>query len=91
MTREPAYGSVADVPKAFVSFLQGLFTSADAPKPRDIAEALVTLIETPAGRRPDRVVVCHPFGASDVNTAVKPIQDRLIDNTGMSSLNQLKV
>ncbi|HEY1397253.1 SDR family oxidoreductase [Roseateles sp.] len=88
--REPAYGDVANVPKAFVAFLGSVFSGTDAPNPHDVAQALLKLVETPAGQRPDRVVVGNPFGASDVNTVVKPIQAQLIDGIGMSGLASLK-
>ena len=90
-SREPEYGEVAAVPKAFVAFLQGVFGGADAPNPHDVAEALVRLVDTPAGQRPDRVVIGNPFGASDVNTAVKPIQGQLVEGIGMGALDMLKI
>lgn len=89
--RESGYGEVAAVPKAFVAFLQGLFSGADAPDPHEVTMALVRLVDTPSGQRPARVVVGNPFGASDVNAVVKPIQEQLIDGMGMSSLSALKV
>lgn len=89
--REAGYGEVAAAPKAFAAFLQGMFSGADAPDPHDIAQALVRLVDTPAGKRPERVVIGHPFGASDVNEALKPIQERLIEGIGMSGLGTLKV
>ncbi len=89
--REPEYGEVAAVPKAFVAFLQGVFGGVDAPDPHDVAASLVELVDTPAGRRPDRVVVGNPFGASEVNAVVKPIQAQLIEGIGMSGLSRLKV
>jgi hypothetical protein len=88
--REPGYGAVAEVPKAFAAFLQGVFGGADAPDPHDVAQALAKLVDTLAGQRPERVVVGNPFGASDVNTAVKPNQGQLIDGIGMSGLATLK-
>lgn len=88
--RAPEYGAVAEVPKAFVAFLQGVFEGADAPDPHDVAQALATLVDTPAGQRPERVVVGNPFGASEVNTVVKPIQGQLIAGIGMSGLATLK-
>jgi hypothetical protein len=88
--REPEYGEVAAVPKAFVAFLQSVFGGADAPNPHDVAEALVRLVDTPAGQRPERVVVGNPFGASDVNAVVKPIQGQLVEGIGMGALATLK-
>jgi NAD(P)-dependent dehydrogenase (short-subunit alcohol dehydrogenase family) len=89
--RASGYGEVADVPKAFVGFLEGLFSGADAPDPHDVATALARLVDTPPGQRPARVVVGNPFGAADVNTVVAPIQQQLIDGIGMSGLSTLKV
>lgn len=88
---EAAYGEVAEVPKAFVAFLQGVFSAADAPDPHDVANALVQVIATPAGQRAARVVVGNPFGAADVNAVVKPIQAQLVEGIGMAGLNTLKV
>jgi NAD(P)-dependent dehydrogenase (short-subunit alcohol dehydrogenase family) len=89
--RAAEYGEIADVPKAFVAFLQGVFGGVDAPDPHDVAEALVKLVDTPAGQRPERVVVGNPFGASDVNAVVKPIQGQLVESIGMSGLATLQV
>lgn len=88
--REPGYGEVANVPKAFVAFLQDVFGGADAPDPHDVARALATLVDTPAGQRPARVVVGNPFGASDVNAVVAPIQEQLVDGIGMGGLRALR-
>jgi len=88
--RAPEYGAVADMPKDFVAFLHSVFSGANAPNPHDVAEALVRLIDTPPGQRPERVVVGNPFGASDVNTVVKPIQGQLIEAIGMGALMTLK-
>jgi NAD(P)-dependent dehydrogenase (short-subunit alcohol dehydrogenase family) len=89
--RASEYGEVAAVPKAFVAFLQDLFSGADAPDPHDVATALLHLVDTPPGQRSTRVVVGNPFGAADVNTAVAPIQQQLNADIGMSGLNALKV
>ena len=89
-SREPAYGEVAAVPKAFVAYLQDLFGADGAPDPHDVAEALARLVDTPAGQRPERVVVGNPFGASDVNAVVKPIQHQLVEGIGMGGLAALK-
>ena len=88
--RAPAYGEVADVPKGFVAYLQGLFAGADAPDPHDVAAALARLVDTPAGMRPDRVVVGNPFGAADVNEAVRPIRGQLVEALGMGALARLR-
>lgn len=89
--REKEYGEVAEVPKAFVAFIQGMFGGADAPNPHDVAETIARLAITPAGQRPDRIVVGNPFGADGVNAAVRPIQTGMIQGIGMDGLEKLKV
>jgi hypothetical protein len=49
------------------------------------------LIATPAGKRPERIVVGAPFGADAVNAAVAPIQAQLVKGIGMDGLSKLKV
>lgn len=87
--RAQEYGEVAAIPGAFVEFLKGVFSSADAPNPHDVATALVELVATPAGSRPDRVIVGAPYGADAVNKAVAPIQAQLIANLGFDKLSKL--
>jgi len=89
--REAEYGPIAAFPKAFLAFLQDTFGGVNAPNPHDVAETLARLVATPAGQRPARVVVGNPFGASDVNAVVEPIQVKLISDIGMDSLATLKV
>ncbi len=86
-----AYGEVAALPGAFSDFLQGVFSSAEAPDPHDIAVALTELIATPAGARPDRVIVGTSYGADAVNNAIKPIQSSMVNSIGFDKLLSLKV
>lgn len=85
------YGEVAELPGVFLKFLQGVFSSAEAPDSHDVAVALTELIATPAGARPDRVVVGFSYGADAVNDAVKPIQSGMINSIGFDKLLSLKV
>ena len=89
--RAVEYGEVAKVQEGFAAFLGGMFASADAPDPHDVAVAIEKLVATPSGQRPDRVVVGNPFGADAVNAAVQPIQAGLITGLGMDGLSKLKV
>lgn len=91
VAREAQYGAVAEIPKAFVEFISGMFSGADAPNPHDIAEAIATLTATPAGQRPARLVVGNGFGADAVNEAVAPIQSGMIHGIGMAALETLRV
>lgn len=85
------YGEVAALPGAFSAFLQDVFSSSEAPDSHDVAVALTKLIATPAGARPDRVVVGASYGADAVNDAVKPIQRDMVNSIGFDKLLSLKV
>ena len=97
-TQQPAdagrareYGEIATLPGAFVQFLSGVFSSAEAPDSHDVAKELVKLVETPAGQRPDRVIVGAGYGADAVNVAVQPIQAQMISAIGFDGLTKLNV
>jgi hypothetical protein len=89
--RAAEYGEIAALPGAFAEFLKGVFSGANAPDFHDVSKALVQLIATPAGERPDRVLVGAPYGADAVNAAVHPIQAQLIDGIGFEKLQKLNV
>jgi NADP-dependent 3-hydroxy acid dehydrogenase YdfG len=88
--REKEYGSVANASSGFVEFIQGVFGGEKAPNPHDVANAIVEIIATPGGKRPERLVVGAPFGADAANAALQPIQSQLIDSLGMGNLKTLK-
>ncbi len=89
--RAEEYGEIAALPGAFVEFLKGVFSGADAPDSHEVSKALVGLIATAAGERPDRIVVGAPYGADAVNAAVKPIQSQMISGIGFDKLQKLNV
>ncbi|MFM0439456.1 SDR family oxidoreductase [Paraburkholderia strydomiana] len=89
--RADNYGEVAAMPAAFEEYLGGVFNSAEAPDPHDVATAIVALIEKPVGQRPERVVVGLDFGAVAANNAIAPIQANLVAAIGMSQLDTLKI
>jgi hypothetical protein len=89
--RAHEYGEIASLPVGFAEFLKGVFSGPDAPDSHDVAKALVELIATPAGKRPDRVLVRAGYGADEVNSAVKPIQAEMIRNIGFDKLQHLDV
>lgn len=90
-SRAKEYGDVANVPGEFVKFLSGVFSGDNPPDSHDVAKALVELVATPAGKRPERLIVGAPFGADAVNAAVAPIQAELVKGIGMEGLSKLKV
>ena len=89
--RSEGYGEVSTLPGSFNEYIQGLFSGDNPPNPHDVPEALLQLIATPDGERPNRVVVGAPFGASEVNAAVQPIQGSMISSIGFEALTTLKV
>jgi NADP-dependent 3-hydroxy acid dehydrogenase YdfG len=89
--RATNYGKVAELPSGIEQFLHGVFTGADSPDPHDVAEEIVTLIATPAGARPARVVKGLAFGADGANAAIAPFQAQLITGLGFEQLGELKV
>ena len=72
--RAAAYGELAKLRENFHSQFQDFFSSADTTDPQDVADAIVRLIDTPAGKRPLRTVCGPDFGAVQVNEATAPIQ-----------------
>jgi NAD(P)-dependent dehydrogenase (short-subunit alcohol dehydrogenase family) len=55
--RAAEYGAVASIPQKMGEGLAQLFSSPSAPNPQDVPDAVKKLIDTPAGKRPARVVV----------------------------------
>ena len=84
--RGVTYGEIGEIPGKMFETFMGMFAGADAPKPHDLAEAVVKLIATPKGQRPARIVVGHSFGADAINDAVAPIQRQVVDGLGLGTL-----
>ncbi len=85
------YGEVAEVPDKILKTFVTLFQGENGPNPQDVATAIDKIVSTPAGNRPDRVVVGLPFGSDAVNNAVAPIQSSVIDSLGLGDLTKLKM
>lgn len=85
-----SYGDVGEIPGAMFSSFMSMFEAADAPKPHDIAEAIVELIKIPDGQRPARTVVGNSFGSEAINAAVAPIQNTVMQTLGLGHLEVLK-
>jgi NADP-dependent 3-hydroxy acid dehydrogenase YdfG len=89
--RAQSYGQVAEIPGKILQTFVTLFQGENAPNPQDVATAIDKIISTPAGSRPDRVVVGPPFGSDAVNTAVAPIQRGVIESLGLGDLTKLNI
>ena len=86
-----SYGETAEVPGKILKTFMTLFRGENAPNPQDVATAIDKIVATPAGSRPDRVVVGLPFGSDAVNSAVAPIQRGVIESLGLGNLAKLKI
>jgi len=87
--RAAAYGAIGEIPAKLFEIFKGMFASASAPNPHDVARAIAELITTPKGERAARLVVGQAFGADAINDAVAPIQHRVIEGLGLSALTIL--
>ena len=88
--RAAAYGEIGAIPGKMIETFRGMFQAANAPNPHDVATAIATLVATPKGRRPDRVVVGQAFGSDAVNAAVAPMQRQVVEDLGLSALATIK-
>src|SRR5262249_11793735 len=89
VARAAGYGAVAEIPGKMFETFKGLFASANAPDPHDVASAIDKLIAAPKGARAARLVVGQPFGADAVNAPVAPIQPRVLAGLGLGALTIL--
>jgi NAD(P)-dependent dehydrogenase (short-subunit alcohol dehydrogenase family) len=84
--RAASYGALADVPeKAWGGFVEAL-SGPDAPDSQLVADAVVALIETPAGKRPLRTVVDPLTGGEGpraLNRASDEIQAQVLEGMGL--------
>jgi NAD(P)-dependent dehydrogenase (short-subunit alcohol dehydrogenase family) len=77
----------------FEAALGAAQTSSQTSDPRDVAEAIVALVELPAGQRPLRTVVAaselERAGTHAINEAVANVQDGFIAGFGLQDLDTL--
>jgi len=86
--RAAGYGPLADGMKLFSQQIQSMFAVPNPPDPQEVADAIVDLVETPAGKRPARVVVdrLNGRGAEALNSAHAEVQRALLGGMGMPML-----
>lgn len=89
-SRADRYAEAAKLPGNIASGLEGIFSSANAPNPHDVAQTIVELLDTPPVQRPDPVVVGDAFGADVANSAHEPLQAQLVAGFGLTHLAKLK-
>lgn len=86
--RAAGYGPLAGALDGFVARTQAARSDPHAPDPQQVADALVALIESPAGQRPPRIYVDAknmPF-TPRLNEAHAQVQRELLTASGMGAL-----
>lgn len=75
--RAAGYGPVADGLNGLMAGMQAMLTGPQAQNPQDVADAVLALVEAPAGGRPDRVVVdkISGQGVEILNATHRQIQE----------------
>ena len=84
--RNAEYGDLSAIRDNFVAHFSQLFASKDAPQTQDVADAILRLIELPAGARPMRTVCGQDFGASGLNEQIAPVQADVLRALGMDRM-----
>ena len=90
--RLQSYGSLADLPEQLWSGFLDKLKSEKAPNPREVARAVLQLIQTPAGQRPLRTVVDPLTGGEapeTINRTTDQLQARLLEGMGLRELLEL--
>jgi NAD(P)-dependent dehydrogenase (short-subunit alcohol dehydrogenase family) len=86
--RIASYGAMADMPQKMWGDFMEMLHSGKGPDPQIVADEVLALIETPAGKRPLRVVV-DPFMGGEapkaINEMTDGIQAQLLQNLGMAA------
>ncbi|WP_437670308.1 SDR family oxidoreductase [Sorangium sp. So ce131] len=89
---EPArlvdYGELAELPARMNAGLAAMFEAAGAPDPREVADAIVALIEAPAGKRPLRTIVGGGAGQAlgELNAVAERLQAETLRGQGLGHL-----
>lgn len=86
--RVESYGALAGAPDAMFEGLGDVISGPDAPDPQIVADALLALVEMPAGTRPLRTVVDPIMGAwpDAMNVAQSKVQTELMTQFQMKHL-----
>jgi NADP-dependent 3-hydroxy acid dehydrogenase YdfG len=86
--RAKGYGPLANALEGFHKRAAAMRTNPDAPNPQQVADAIVKLVETPAGQRPTRVAVDAANGpfVPRLNDVHAEAQRELLQAMGMGAL-----
>jgi NAD(P)-dependent dehydrogenase (short-subunit alcohol dehydrogenase family) len=81
------YGDVADIPRKMLDSFDAFLRGETAPDPRQVADDIALVVETSQGQRPARVVSGLDYGVRQLNAAVRPFQNGLLDALGLLDLD----
>jgi len=81
--RVAGYGDLSTLREKFVAHFSELFGSASSPNTQDVADAILGLVELPAGGRPLRTVCGMDFGTNALNEQMAPVQADVLRALGM--------
>lgn len=88
-SRDAGYGDMVHAPRNLVAGFEGAMASSPAQDPQDVADAIVALVDTPAGQRPFRTVVDN-LGMADAavanNDAAEQMAAAIYGAFGMADL-----
>jgi NAD(P)-dependent dehydrogenase (short-subunit alcohol dehydrogenase family) len=86
--RAAEYGPTLTAAQKLGEALGQLFSRADGPKPQEVADAIVKVVETPAGQRPLRTLVDRFWyrAAEATNATAAQAQAELMKFMGMTSM-----
>ena len=90
--RQNGYGELAQVPGQIFQGIGELVESGNAPSPQQVADAVLRVAQTPAGQRPERIVI-DPNGPEPIeaiNAASAKVQHELLKHLGLGHLLSVK-
>ncbi|MDQ6708368.1 MAG: SDR family oxidoreductase [Acidobacteriota bacterium] len=84
--RVNSYERISSIREMFSESFRQFFASDQAPDPQEVADAILRLIQTPAGKRPLRTVCGPDYGAIAINRQIAPIQADVLRALGMDAM-----
>lgn len=84
--RVASYGPLATIREDLTAPFKDLYGAENAPRTQDVADAILSLIETPTGQRPLRTVCGMDFGAHALNEMAAPGQAEILRSLRMETM-----
>ena len=92
-SRDEDYGEMIHAPKQMFESFEGALASNPAQSPQNVADAILSLVETPAGKRPVRTVVDNMGMGAHIepyNSNLDQIHHGIFSAFGMEDMLNLK-